>query len=149
MRTFANRAKLFNYRLKLWKVADQLPTKTKFDGILVDAPCSGMGTWGRNPHARWTTKPSDITNLSAIQTSILSKVSDSLKPGGKLIYSVCTLAAAETSAVTDTFEKTHPTLERITLTIPGAASGLSSRLELRPEQFHSVGMFIAAWRRPS
>jgi 16S rRNA (cytosine967-C5)-methyltransferase len=143
----ASRAKLFNYRLKLWKVADHLPTKTKFDGILVDAPCSGVGTWGRNPHARWTAGPSDITDLAAIQTSILSKVANSLKPGGKLIYSVCTLATSETTTIADTFQSAHPAFQPVNLQITGMET--SSRLELRPEQFHSVGMFISAWERSS
>ena len=49
------RAKVFNYRAALWDGGAKLPTKTKFDGVLVDAPCSGVGTWQRNPHARWTT----------------------------------------------------------------------------------------------
>jgi 16S rRNA (cytosine967-C5)-methyltransferase len=53
----AARAKIFNYRTAPWDGATRLPTKTKFDGILVDAPCSGTGTWQRNPHARWTTPP--------------------------------------------------------------------------------------------
>jgi len=48
----AARAKAFNYRAVLWNGVEKLPTKTKFDGVLVDAPCSGTGTWQRNPHAR-------------------------------------------------------------------------------------------------
>jgi 16S rRNA (cytosine967-C5)-methyltransferase len=63
----ASRAKLFNYRLKLWKVADHLPTKTKFDGILVDAPCSGIGTWAATRTPAGPPKPSDITELAAIR----------------------------------------------------------------------------------
>ena len=49
------RAKVFNYRSVFWDGGAKLPTKTKFDGVLVDAPCSGVGTWQRNPQARWTT----------------------------------------------------------------------------------------------
>jgi 16S rRNA (cytosine967-C5)-methyltransferase len=49
------RAKVFNYRSVFWDGGKKLPTKTKFDGVLVDAPCSGIGTWQRNPQARWTT----------------------------------------------------------------------------------------------
>ena len=56
----AARAKLFNYRATEWDGSARLPTKTKFDGILVDAPCSGVGTWQRNPHARWTTSLDDV-----------------------------------------------------------------------------------------
>ena len=56
----AGRAKVFNYRAAFWDGGAKLPTKTKFDGVLVDAPCSGIGTWQRNPQARWTTTPDDV-----------------------------------------------------------------------------------------
>ena len=59
------RAKAFNYRAVPWNGDAKLPTKTKFDGVLVDAPCSGVGTWQRNPHARWTTDLEDVKELSA------------------------------------------------------------------------------------
>ncbi len=142
----ASRAKLFNYRLAPWKIVDHLPTKTKFDGILIDAPCSGIGTWGRNPHARWTAKPADITDLAAIQTKLLAKVAGSLKPGGKLFYSVCTLTPSETIAVADTFENAHPSLKPTALRLMETTS---SRLQISPQQFHSVGMFIGSWQSSS
>jgi len=56
----AARAKVFNYRSLGWDGGPRLPTKTKFDGVLVDAPCSGIGTWQRNPHARWTATAEDV-----------------------------------------------------------------------------------------
>src|SRR6185437_9240507 len=67
----AARAKLFNYRAAPWDGGAKLPTKTKFDGILVDAPCSGLGTWQRNPHARWTTSPADVRELAVTQLALL------------------------------------------------------------------------------
>jgi 16S rRNA (cytosine967-C5)-methyltransferase len=139
----ASRAKLFNYRIKPWITTDHLPTKTKFDGILVDAPCTGIGTWGRNPHARWTTTASDVTELAALQKTILDKVTGALKAGGKLIYSVCTLTRAETTQLADTFESTHPEVRSLSFAAPFSAA----RVELRPETWHSVGMFIAGWQR--
>ncbi|MFN7139691.1 MAG: RsmB/NOP family class I SAM-dependent RNA methyltransferase, partial [Limisphaerales bacterium] len=87
----AARAKAFNYRAAIWDGSSKLPTKTKFDGVLVDAPCSGVGTWGRNPHARWTTTLKDVRELAEIQLTLLSHAAASVKSGGKLIYSVCTL----------------------------------------------------------
>jgi len=141
----ASRAKLFNYRLKAWAAKDQLPTKTKFDGVLVDAPCSGIGTWGRNPHARWTAKPADVTELVSVQRSILDRVADSVKPGGKLIYSVCTLTSSETTEISDHFERSHPDYQSLPLAIPAEAP--APRHLLQPGQWHAVGMFVAAWRR--
>ncbi len=63
----AARAGVFNYRAVTWDGGPRLPTKTKFDGVLVDAPCSGIGTWHRNPHARWTTTAEDVKELSEVQ----------------------------------------------------------------------------------
>ena len=143
----AGRAKLFNYRLAPWAHKDHLPTKTKFDGILVDAPCSGTGTWGRNPQARWTTTPDDVKELSEIQLGILNKIAGSVKPGGKLIYAVCTLARPETNTVADAFTAGHPDFEALELSNPINPDQRSTRFELLPHQVNANGMFIAAWRR--
>jgi 16S rRNA (cytosine967-C5)-methyltransferase len=137
----AGRAGLFNYRTVLWEDPARLPTKTKFDGILLDAPCSGLGTWQRNPQARWTATPEDVSELAGIQHRLLEAVAGSLKPGGRLVYSVCTLTRAETTAVADTFTATHADLE------PFPVLGLTPQVTLRPDQLNANGMFIAAWRR--
>jgi 16S rRNA (cytosine967-C5)-methyltransferase len=147
----AARAKVFNYRAAEWDGSARLPTKTKFDGILIDAPCSGVGTWQRNPHARWTTTPKDVHELAAVQARLLSHAAGALKPGGRLIYSVCTLTRAETTAVADAFTAAHPELESMPVAGvadpgPGSASPATS-LFLRPEELNANGMFIAAWRR--
>jgi len=109
----AGRAKLFNYRAALWDGSTKLPVKVKCDGILVDAPCSGVGTWQRNPHARWTTSLHDVRELAATQLTLLNHVVGSLKPGGRLIYSVCTLTRSETTAVAAAFTAAHPELESL------------------------------------
>jgi 16S rRNA (cytosine967-C5)-methyltransferase len=131
----AARAKVFNFRAAPWEGDTKLPTRTKFDGILVDAPCSGVGTWQRNPHARWTTQPSDVHELAAVQTKLLNNVAGSLKPGGRLVYSVCTLTRAETTGVADAFTAAHPELEPL------------STQTLWPHELNANGMFIASWRR--
>src|SRR6185436_472482 len=97
-------AKVFNYRAALWDGGERPPTKTKFDGVLVDAPCSGIGTWQRNPHARWTTSANDVRELAEIQCTLLMNVADSVKPGGKLIYSVCTMSRDETVRAAEFFQ---------------------------------------------
>jgi 16S rRNA (cytosine967-C5)-methyltransferase len=137
----AARAKLFNYRAAVWDGGPKLPTKTKFDGILLDAPCSGVGTWQRNPHARWTTTPDDVRELAATQLALLNHVAGSLKPGGRLVYSVCTLTRSETTAVADAFAAAHPELE------PAPLFGAEPRVTLWPHEINANGMFIAAWRR--
>jgi len=137
----AARAKVFNYRAAEWDGTDKLPTKTKFDGILVDAPCSGVGTWQRNPHARWTTSMKDVTELAAVQTRLLESVANAVKPGGRLIYSVCTLTRAETTAVTDAFTAAHPEFEL------SPVLGTPSPVFLWPQTINANGMFLAAWRK--
>ncbi|HEY9154125.1 MAG TPA: RsmB/NOP family class I SAM-dependent RNA methyltransferase, partial [Opitutaceae bacterium] len=107
------RAKIFNYRTALWDGSAKLPTKTKFDGVLLDAPCSGVGTWQRNPHARWTTDLRDVQELAAVQTEMLNGIAPALKPGGRLVYAVCTLTRSETKAVADAFTAAHAEFEPV------------------------------------
>ena len=143
----AGRAKLFNYRTDFWDGGSRLPSKTKFDGILVDAPCSGVGTWQRNPHARWTTTPEDVRELAATQLALLNNVVVALKPGGRLIYSVCTLTRSETTAVADAFATAHPELEPDALPISPAGAADPSRIFLWPHEINANGMFVAAWKK--
>ena len=143
----AARAKLFNYRTALWDGSAKLPTKTKFDGILLDAPCSGVGTWQRNPHARWTTTPDDVRELAATQLAMLNHIAGSLKPNGRLIYAVCTLTRSETTVVADAFAAAHPELEPLPLPLAPKESADPSRVLLWPHEVNANGMFIAGWRR--
>jgi 16S rRNA (cytosine967-C5)-methyltransferase len=139
----AARARMFNYRLTQWDGARKL--RTKFDGVLVDAPCSGVGTWQRNPHARWTTTLEDVLQLKDVQLRLLNNAAASVKPGGKLIYAVCTLTRAETIEVTTEFQRTRPHFAPLAMRHP--VTGLeASQLWLWPQEFGGNGMFIAAWR---
>ena len=147
----AGRAIVFNYLSAFWDGVTKLPTKTKFDGVLVDAPCSGIGTWQRNPQARWTTSPNDVLELSAIQKKLLANVAPSIKPGGKLIFSVCTLTCAETTDVVADFNAKFsaefepmifPEVKFNERTVENA-----SEVMVWPDDLGGNGMFIAGWRR--
>ncbi|HEY8993225.1 MAG TPA: RsmB/NOP family class I SAM-dependent RNA methyltransferase [Lacunisphaera sp.] len=138
----AARAKAFNYRAAEWDGGAKLPTKTKFDGVLIDAPCSGVGTWQRNPHARWTTSPKDVHDLAAVQTNLLHHAASALKPGGRLVYSVCTLTRSETSAVAGAFTAAHPEFAPAPV-----FDSQPAELFLQPHELNANGMFIAAWCR--
>lgn len=83
-----------------------------FDRILVDAPCSGLGVLRRNPESRWTRRPADIRTLAELQSKILDQVAPLLRPGGRLLYSVCTFTTAETDAVVADFLAKHPDFSR-------------------------------------
>lgn len=143
----AARASVFNYRAAPWDGSAKLPTKTKFDGVLVDAPCSGVGTWQRNPHARWTTQPADVRELAAVQQRLLDHVAGSLKPGGRLVYAVCTLTRAETTAIAEAFTAAHPDFEPAPVFPGSQLSTLSSQLFLHPHELNANGMFLAAWKK--
>jgi 16S rRNA (cytosine967-C5)-methyltransferase len=158
----AARAQVFNYRSAAWDGSARLPTKTKFDGILVDAPCSGVGTWQRNPHARWTTTPNDVRELAAIQRTLLEHVAPALKPGGRLLYAVCTLTRSETTDIASAFTAAHPEFEPspVFTALPSIPPSLisplpqspipsvpSATLLLLPHELNANGMFLAAWKR--
>jgi 16S rRNA (cytosine967-C5)-methyltransferase len=143
LRRRAARAGMFNYRTAVWAGAAAAPFRTKCDGVLVDAPCSGVGTWQRNPHARWTTTLEDVVELAGVQAGLLARAALSVKPGGRLVYSVCTLTRSETTAVADAFEAAHRDFEPAGLAIAGGRP----RTLLLPHELDSNGMFLAAWRR--
>ena len=83
-----------------------------FDRILVDAPCSGLGVLRRNPETRWRRGESDISSLAALQLTILDNVAPLLRPGGMLLYSVCTFTREETDGVVGEFLSHHPEFAR-------------------------------------
>jgi len=144
----AARAGAFNYRTALWDGSKKLPTKTRFDGVLVDAPCTGIGTWHRNPHARWTARPEDISELSSLQTQLLTNAAAGVKPGGKLFYAVCTLTNAETIQVIRSFEKLHPQFQRLPIPNPlEPQSDPVNELRLWPHLYKNNGMFVSGWVR--
>jgi 16S rRNA (cytosine967-C5)-methyltransferase len=74
-----------------------------FDRILVDAPCSGTGTLRRNPEIRWRLKSADIDQLGELQLEILSALAPTLKPGGRMVYSTCSVERTENEEVIDSF----------------------------------------------
>jgi 16S rRNA (cytosine967-C5)-methyltransferase len=143
----AARAGVFNYRAALWAGGPSLPTRTKFDGVLVDAPCSGVGTWHRNPHARWTTTPKDVEELAVLQAGLVGNAVRALRPGGRLVYAVCTLTRAETTELAEGVGRRFPELEPMPLQNPlDPSEPATPQLWLWPWQGGN-GMFVAAWRR--
>jgi 16S rRNA (cytosine967-C5)-methyltransferase len=81
--------------------ARPLPFRNRFDRILVDAPCSGTGTLGRNPEIKWRIGPDTPARLHAVQAAILSNALQLLAPGGRLVYSTCSLEREENEAVVE------------------------------------------------
>lgn len=99
-----------NIEARCWDLIEQpdFLEPESFDRILVDAPCSGLGVLRRNPESRWSRRPADIKELVELQRTILKQVAPLLRPGGRLLYSVCTFTAAETDAIVHNFLTTQP-----------------------------------------
>jgi 16S rRNA (cytosine967-C5)-methyltransferase len=79
-----------------------------FDRVLVDAPCTGSGTWRRNPDARLRTSATDLAELSTKQAMILEDASELVRPGGRLVYATCSLLPEEDEMQIERFLGRHP-----------------------------------------
>jgi len=84
-----------------------------FDRVLVDAPCSGLGSLRRRADARWRIEPTDVDELTGLQRSLLHEAATLVRPGGTLVYSVCTLTDAETVGIDEWLSATHPEFEAV------------------------------------
>ena len=109
--------------------------------------CSGMGTWARNPDARWRLRPEHVEMQAARQPVLLANAARAVRPGGRLVYSVCTLTRAETTAVADRFSKDHPGFEPLPFPHPLSGEACAGRAWIAPHDSMGDGMFIAAWKR--
>ena len=95
-------------RARLTNIAIVREPAAAYDGVLVDAPCSGSGTWRRQPHLKWYVKPESITAFTKTQLEILAAHAPRVKPGGLLIYATCSLSQHENHDVVAAFLKSHP-----------------------------------------
>ena len=87
--------------------AELLPPDQRFDRVLVDAPCSGLGVVGRHPEARWKKQPGDGERLALTQRAILDRVATTVHSGGALVYAVCSTDPRETIEVVEWFRTRH------------------------------------------
>ncbi len=117
-----------------------------FDRVLLDAPCSGLGVLRRRPDARWRVEPSDVDALAKLQRVLLAAAADAVRPGGRLVYSVCTLTRAETIAIDAWAADALP--EFVAITPPSAPWRTHGRgAILLPSDARSDGMFVLALER--
>ena len=115
-----------------------------FDRVLVDAPCSGLGVLRRRPDARWRISPSDIDELAALQGRLLDAAVPLVRPGGMLVYSVCTVSQAETIAVASAAGERHRELVPVPIT-DSRWSALSTGGRLLPQDQDTDGMAAFVW----
>ncbi|MBK8159170.1 MAG: RsmB/NOP family class I SAM-dependent RNA methyltransferase [Rhodospirillaceae bacterium] len=124
-----------------------------FDRVLVDAPCSGTGTWRRNPDAKWRLVPEDLARLVKLQASILDSAQRLVKPGGRLVYATCSLLAEENDAQVTDFLTKHPDFVQIPIAdvwkdvIGTDCPATGPTLSLTPLRNGTDGFFVAVMER--
>jgi 16S rRNA (cytosine967-C5)-methyltransferase len=129
------------------KEAQQLASFTgQADVVLIDAPCSGTGTWRRNPEARWRLTPDRLTRLISEQARILDLAAPLVRPGGRMVYAVCALTDGEGRDQVDAFLRRHSGWEARPLPTENGREWGAGRL-LTPAHDGTDGFFIAAMTR--
>lgn len=125
-----------------------------FDRILVDAPCTGSGTWRRNPEAKIHSAPDDVPRMAALQLDIASRAVPLVEPGGRLIYATCSLFPEENEAIVAALRERFPELEPVRIAeIFGKAwaeplvDATGCALALRPDRHGTDGFYAAVLRR--
>jgi 16S rRNA (cytosine967-C5)-methyltransferase len=127
----------------------------KIDRVLVDAPCSGLGTLRRNPDLKWRQSPQSVQELVAKQQSILASAARLVKSGGRLVYATCSLLAAENEQIAAAFSAANPDFTPLdaadVLThqkVEGAAELVENGyLRLWPHRHGTDAFFAAVWQR--
>jgi 16S rRNA (cytosine967-C5)-methyltransferase len=127
----------------------------KIDRVLVDAPCSGLGTLRRNPDLKWRQSPKAVEELTVKQTSILASAARLVKSGGRLVYATCSVLPEENEAIAKAFSAAHPNFVPLSaadtlteLKVANAASLCTTDglyLRLWPHIHATDGFFAAVW----
>lgn len=130
---------------------ENLPVETLYDAVLVDAPCSGLGTLREHPEIRWRRSSADLADFARRQATILRAAADHVRPGGRLVYATCTLTRVENDDVVDAF-----LAERLDFVSSDAGEVHSAlqplvddrcRLRTFPHRHDTAGFFAARMRR--
>ncbi|QIL43408.1 RsmB/NOP family class I SAM-dependent RNA methyltransferase [Acidovorax sp. HDW3] len=132
----------------------------KIDRVLVDAPCSGLGTLRRNPDLKWRQSPQAVAELTVKQAAILASAARLVKSGGRLVYATCSVLPEENEAIAEAFGAAHPDFAPLAagellaqLKVEGTASLCSGGddgqryLRLWPHLHQTDGFFAAVWQR--
>jgi 16S rRNA (cytosine967-C5)-methyltransferase len=124
--------------------------KGGFDRVLVDAPCSGTGTWRRNPDARWRPLGAGLDHLLPLQASILASAARLVKPGGRLVYATCSMLPEENEEQVAAFLAAHPAFQVVPLRAAApqlTGSAHPDLLSLTPARHDTDGFFAAVMQR--
>ena len=131
------------------------------DVVLVDAPCTGSGTWRRRPEDAWRLKPEEVDRMHALQMAIVARAAKLVKPGGRLVYVTCSMLRGENEATVDAFEEDHPQFAPVPITDALGSANFTDpgrnrlaeladgghRLRLSPANAGTDGFFAAVYER--
>lgn len=148
-----SRAGISNVETRLLGRKGPAPSFGPFDRVLIDAPCTGSGTWRRNPGAKWRLRPEDLDRHTASQAAILDSAAALVAPGGRLVYAVCSLLDAEGGAQIEAFLRRRddfavvPAADAWAETVGGACPSSGPYLGFLPGRDGTDGFFLAVLER--
>lgn len=137
-----DRLGLTSLRTQLADSTDLSQFHQRADRVLVDVPCSGLGTLHRHADARWRQNPENLTNLVPLQQALLTEAARCVKPGGVLVYSTCTLQPAENQAVVKAFLAQHPNWRIQPPSLAPLGTELEGWIQVWPHRHHRDGFFM-------
>jgi 16S rRNA (cytosine967-C5)-methyltransferase len=154
----AQRLKLHSIQLRVGDSRSFEDFRAQADRVLLDAPCSGLGTLHRHADARWRQTSDSVQQLAQLQTELLTEAATWVKPGGVLVYSTCTLHPDENEAVVEAFLSQHPDWQMdplphkiVALTAPNRQSSTGTNapewLKVLPPEFDLDGFFMVRLKR--
>ena len=145
----AGRLRLKNIRTRAGNWLELTPEfNSRADFVLLDAPCLGTGTFRRRPDAKWRKTPAQLEELVGLQRELLDAAAKTVKVGGVLLYSTCSLEPEENALQALAFEARHPEFERLCLELPDAPRLVTDGfLQTAPHASASDGAFASQWRR--
>jgi 16S rRNA (cytosine967-C5)-methyltransferase len=129
------------------RVLEQISDQATYDGVLVDAPCSGSGTWRRAPHLKWCTTPAEIAAHAARQGQLLAQLCRQVRSGGFLVYATCSLSRAENQAVLDAFLAGHAEFTGVPPTRAFDCPCDGAGLTILPAVHNTDGYFVGRLQR--
>jgi 16S rRNA (cytosine967-C5)-methyltransferase len=150
------RAGVHNVRKQVLKGEDDPWVKRHaggFDRVLVDAPCTGTGTWRRNPDAKWRLSPERLDELAGVQDRVLASAARLVKPGGRLVYATCSMLPDENEERVEAFLAAAPQFSVVPVAhawaeaVGGDCPATGPFLRLSPARHHTDGFFVAVLMR--
>ena len=123
------------------------PTTVAYDGVLIDAPCSGSGTWRRHPHLKWQTTVAELRRQAERQLALLAAHAGRVRPGGSLVYATCSLARTENEGVVERFLAAHPNFRVVPPVDPLGCMVGPFGTAILPHVHNTDGFFVSVLTR--